>query len=89
MLHCSAVASFVREEDDSTGFYSTYYKLRNGRAQFAWETNEYVKVPMKSGAAMARCEKGHDRLVSVNNQIVIGWLDTTLSLQQGPIRPYV
>lgn len=71
MLYCSAVASFVREEDDSTSFYSFYYKHWSGIAQFAWETNEYLKVPMKSRAAMSRCKKGHDRLVRVNNQIVI------------------
>jgi hypothetical protein len=35
MLHCSAVASFVREEDDPTSFYSIYYNHLGGIAQFA------------------------------------------------------
>jgi hypothetical protein len=47
MLHCPAVASLVREEDDSTSFYSIYFEHWSGIAQFAWETNEYLEVPMK------------------------------------------
>lgn len=38
MLYHSAVASFMGEEDDSTSFYSIYYTLLSGKAQFIWET---------------------------------------------------
>lgn len=79
MLYCPAVASFVREEDDSTSFYSFNYKQWSGIAQFAWETNEYLKVPMKSRATMSRRKKSCDRLVRVNNQIVIRLADIILS----------
>lgn len=79
MLYCPAVASFVREEDDSTSFYSFNYKQWSGIAQFAWETNEYLKVPMMSRATMSRHKKSCDRLVRVNNQIVNKLLDIILS----------
>lgn len=67
----------MREEGDSTSFYSIYHKHWSGIAQFAWETNECLKVPMKPRITMSKCEKGHDR--HVNNQIVTRLLDNTLS----------
>lgn len=37
MLYHFAVASFMREEDESTSFCSIYCKHLNGMAQFALE----------------------------------------------------
>lgn len=39
MLYHFAIASFMREEDDSTSFHSVYSKHLSGMAQFALETS--------------------------------------------------